>query len=288
MKYAYYPGCTLETTSDSYDISTRSCAGALKIGLSEMEEWNCCGATASSSVDELLSNTINARNLAIGEKMGCDIVVPCSACFKNLHSTRKNLLADEKLKIKVNTALKEDNLKFSGTGKVRHLLDICVNDVGLDTIKSLVKKPLKGLKTATYYGCQIVRPENEIDNAENPTIFENLIEALGSTTTNYTLKTKCCGASLIITKNDVALTLVKNLLQSAMDGDADCIVCACPLCQLNLDAYQSNVNKTFKLNFKLPILYFTQLMGVAFGIPLAKLGIGKEFVSAERLLTKYC
>lgn len=287
MEYAYYPGCTLETTSDSYDTSTRACSNALNITLEDMPDWNCCGATAIPSVDQLLSKTINARNIAIGEKMGRDIVVPCSACFKNLLSTRTQLTQDADAREKVNSALKEDGLKFNGTSKVRHLLDVYINDVGLDTIKAQVKKPLKGLNVATYYGCQIVRPENEFDNPESPTLFEKLIESLGATAVNYPLRTKCCGGSLIATKNEIALKLVKNLLKCAADNKADCIVCACPLCQLNLDAYQHNVNKTLKTGFNIPVLYFTQLMGVAFGIPTNRLGLGKEFVSATEILSKY-
>lgn len=284
MEYAYYPGCTLETTSKSYDVSTRACAEVLKIKLEEMRDWNCCGATATSSVNGLLYHTLNARNLAIAEKMGRDVCVPCSACFKNLNSTRKYLIDNSKAKENVNTALKEEELKFTGTAKARHLLDICVNDVGLKAIGSLAKKPLKGLKVATYYGCQIIRPQNEFDDPENPTLFEKLIEALGAEAVNYPLKTRCCGASLIITKNEVALKMVKNLLKCATDNKADCIVCNCPLCQLNLDAYQNSVNKTFGTNFRIPVLYFTQLMGVAFGIAKKKLGIGDEFVSATELL----
>lgn len=287
MEYAYYPGCTLETTSKSYDISARACARAMDLRLEEMRDWNCCGATATGSVNRLVYYTLNARNLAIAERMGRDVCVPCSACFKNLHSTRKALAESAKTKGKVNEALKEEGLQFEGTSKVRHLLDICINDVGLEKIASRVTKPLKGLRVATYYGCQIVRPQNEFDDPENPTLFEKLIESLGAEAVEYPLKTKCCGASLIITKNEIALKMVRNLLKCASENKADCIVCNCPLCQLNLDAYQGHVNKAYGTAFAMPVLYFTQLMGIAFGLGMKELDIGKEFVQATKLLSQY-
>lgn len=287
MEYAYYPGCTLETTSKSYDVSARACARALNIKLEEMRDWNCCGATATGSVNRLVYYTLNARNLAIAERMGRDVCVPCSACFKNLYSTRKLLVESAKAKGEVNEALKEEGLQFDGTSKVRHFLDICINDVGLEAIRSQVKKPLKGLRVATYYGCQIVRPQNEFDDPENPTLFEKLIEALGAEAVNYPLRTKCCGASLIITKNEIASKMIKNLLECASENKADCIVCNCPLCQLNLDAYQSSVNKAYGTNFSIPVLYFTQLMGISFGLKMNELNLGKEFVQAKRVLSKY-
>lgn len=287
MKYSYYPGCTLETSATSYEDSTKTCSMLLGIEFEEIPDWNCCGATANNSVDHIVANTLVARNIALAEPMKNDIVAPCSACFKNLHETNRYLKEDATIRDKINLALAEDDLKVNGILRIRHLLDVFVNDVGIEAIKAKVKKPLKDLKVATYYGCQIVRPENDFDSMENPTKFEELISALGATNVNFPLRLKCCGASLIITNNKVALELVKNILKCAVENGADCLVTACPLCQLNLDAYQKNVNREFGTNFQLPILYFTQLMGVAFEQPLDKLGIGKEFVGAASLLSRY-
>jgi heterodisulfide reductase subunit B len=276
----------LQATAVAYDISTCIVSKELGIELEELKDWNCCGATAYMSVKELLSFTISARNLALAEKTGHDIVAPCSACFTVLNKTNHYLAEFPKLKEKVDIALAEGGLSYHGGVKVRHLLDVYVNDVGYEKTKSKMKRDLAGLKVACYYGCQIVRPKNEFDDPEMPTSLDELMATLGATPVYYPLKAKCCGGSLMGTKEDLALQLVQQLLLCAQEGQADCIVTTCPLCQINLDAYQSTINRRFNTNYTLPVLVFPQLVGLTMQISPEELGIHKGIVSADKILEK--
>ncbi|MBM3125403.1 MAG: disulfide reductase [Chloroflexi bacterium] len=278
-EYAYYPGCSLEKMAVSYHLSAVETTGKLGIKLKELEDWSCCGATAYSGIDELLSHTLSARNLAIAEKTGLDFVAPCSACYKNMYFTAVHMRKDADLAEHINFALEEDNLHFSGNVTVRHLIEVYVNEVGLEEIKSKVTRPLEGVRVAPYYGCQIMRPRKDHEDVEQPQFFEELLAAIGAMPINYPLKMRCCGGSLIISSRTAALSMVRNLLQSAVDGQADVIATTCPMCQVNLECYQQQVNQEFGTNFSVPVLYFTQLIGLAFGITPKKLGMGKEFVA---------
>jgi heterodisulfide reductase subunit B len=254
------------------------------VELKELEDWNCCGATAYFHVDELLAYTLSARNLAMAEKEGLDLVAPCSACYKNSYFTNVYLKEDPDLADHINYALEEDNLQFSGSIEVRHLIEVFVDDVGLEEIKSAVTNPLDGLRVAPYYGCQIVRPRKDDEDVEQPEFFEGLLSGLGAHPIDYyPLKVQCCGGSLILTSRRAALSMVRNLLQSAADRDADVIATACPLCQVNLECYQKQVNQEFGIELSVPVMYFTQLVGLAMGIEPQKLGIGKELVSTAGL-----
>jgi heterodisulfide reductase subunit B len=279
-EYAYFPGCSLEKLAVSYHDSTMEASKKLGVTLKELDDWNCCGSTTYFHIDELLAYTLTARNLAIAEKTGLDVVAPCSACYKNMFFTAVHMKKDPDLTEHINFALEEDNLKFSGNINVRHLLEMFAQDIGPEEIKSKVTKPLEGLKVAPYYGCQILRPKKDHEEVENPRYFEDLLTAIGASPIEYTLKTRCCGGSLIISSRVAALSMVRNLLQSALDKGADVIATACPMCQVNLECYQQAVNQEFGTNYSVPILYFTQLLGLALGIPKKKLGIGKELVSA--------
>lgn len=287
MKYTYFPGCSLEGANKSFDMSAKIISKLLNIELEELEDWNCCGATSTSCANEILTYTLCARNIAIAEKKDCDVAIACSGCYKNLHTTNEFLRENPDIKEKINLALKEDNLTFKGKNKIKHLLDIVIKDVGLENVKKHIKVPLDGLKVATYYGCQTLRPLNDYGKYENPTHFEELIKTLGATPVHYPLKTVCCGATMILTHVDIALKLVKNLIQCAYDNGAEMIITPCPMCQLNLDAYQKRVNKMFNTNYSMPVVYFTQLMGVAYGQPLKKLGIGQEIIPAKKVLSRF-
>lgn len=287
MKYNYFPGCSLETTARSYDVSARMTTEKLGIELIELEDWNCCGATAYFHIDEILALTLCARNLAIAEKTGLDVVAPCSACYKNMLEANIHLKKDLELREHINLALKEDGVQFSGKGNVFHLVDIFLKDVGLENIRKRVVNPLTGLRVAPYYGCQILRPKMGRENIENPDFLEHLISTSGAEPIEYPLKTHCCGASLIISNNSVALKMVHNLLKCAVDHRADLIVTTCPLCQINLECYQKQVNRTYGTQFSVPVFYFTQLLGVAFGIPKKDLLIGSEMISPAPLLTRF-
>jgi heterodisulfide reductase subunit B len=285
--YTYYPGCSVETSSKGYEQSTQAVASRLGIRLVELEDWNCCGATAYMSVEELPSLAIAARNLALAEPHGRPLVTPCPACFITLKKTNSYLAESPKLKEQVNEALDEAELKYNGTVEVRHLLSVLTKDVGAQAIKAQVKRNLGGLKVACYYGCQIVRPGEEFDNAEMPTTMDTLLAELGAEPVYFPMKTKCCGASLIASTRDVALRLVKDILLCAQQYGAECVVTACPLCQLNLDAYQEQINQQYNLNFKIPVLFITQLIGIALGIPNENLGLRTNIVAPQSLFEKY-
>ncbi len=239
------------------------------------------------SVNEALSFSLSARNLCQAKKIGDTLVTACSACYTNLRKTETYLAEFPEIKSKVNTALAEAGLSYEGGIVTKHFLQTVVEDVGLDRIKSLVKHPLTGLRVAPYYGCQIARPYGIEDDADNPTMMDKLLVALGATPTYYPMKTVCCGGSLMGIRKDVALRLCRNLLLCAQQYDAQCIAVTCPLCQMNLDAFQSAINKTYGTNFNLPIVYFTQLMGVAFGLDSKGLGLNDCIVPATEVTAKY-
>jgi heterodisulfide reductase subunit B2 len=287
MRYAYYPGCSLEATGRPYEESVQAVAKTLGIELVELEDWNCCGATAYMSINEILSFSLSARNLCQAKKIGDTLVTACSACYTNLRKTETYLAEFPETKGKVDKALAEAGVHYDGGVATKHFLQTVVQDVGLDRITSLVKRPLSGLRVAPYYGCQIARPYGIEDNADNPTMMDKLITAIGATPTYYPLKTQCCGGSLMGIRKEVALRLCRNLLLCAQQYDAQCVLVTCPLCQMNLDAFQSSINKTYGTNFNLPILYFTQLMGVAFGLDSKGLGLNDCIVPATGVTAKY-
>ncbi len=274
--YSYFPGCSLKSMSTPYDISTRRVVERLDVKFEELEDWNCCGATSYMSVNELMSFAISARNLALAERVGNDLVTPCSACFAVLNKTEVYLKEHEELKVKVDKCLDAANMSYNGGVRVRHLLDIFVNDIGYEAIGSEIKKPLNGLKLAPYYGCQIVRPKNPFDHHESPMSLDELLRQLGADVVDYAYKVKCCGASLIASDERAALELVDKLLNCAIENEADAIVTTCPLCHMNLDAYQTRINRMFKKNYKIPILYFTQAVGLAIGFTIKEMAIDKS------------
>ncbi len=293
MKYSYYPGCSLERQASAYHQSTMAVARPLNIDLVELEDWNCCGAIEYIAVDLLPAYALISRNLALAANQNGggnhQIVAPCSACYLNLSKADKYMSDSPELAAKVNTALAAGGLSYTpGTIRTRHLLDVIVNDVGLDAIKERVTNALYNLRVAPYYGCVVVRPgfDHQFDDTEYPTSMDKLMRVLGATVIDFPLKSHCCGGHMTQISQDVALELIRRLLKNASDYDADVIVTLCPMCQLNLDAYQDSVNKQFGTDYHIPILYFTQLVGLAFGLPATELGIGKEFVDARPALAK--
>jgi heterodisulfide reductase subunit B len=284
MKFAYYPGCTLKTSAKEYDMSTREVFSSLGVELLEVEDWNCCGATSAYSVDYLLSLALPARNLAIAEKDRLDVLSPCPECYLRQWKTNKAIKGDEKLMEKVNKALDGTGLEVKGNIDVRHPIDVLVNDIGLDKLSERMVRPLKGLKIAPYYGCVIVKPprDQRFDSPEKPTTLDKIIETTGATCLFYDAKTKCCGGPLMLANQEVQLRLTYELLKKA-EG-ADCITTACPLCHMALDARQINVEEAYNEKIDIPTLYFTQLIGLALGIPPKRLGLDKNFVSTEKLL----
>jgi len=280
MEYIYYPGCSLEFSGKPYDMSLRAVFRALGIGLRELEDWNCCGATMYMSVDEALSMAVSARNLALAERAGFrDLIAPCSACYTVLVKTNRFLKESSDLQAKVDHLLGQVGMKYSLSVKVRHPLDVLVNDVGVDAIASAAKRSLEGVAFAPYYGCQIVRPERGFDDSEFPSAMDTLFQRLGGHAVYFPLKTRCCGGMLMTTFPDVCLQLVKDLLECAAENGAECITTTCPLCQVNMEAYQKKVNKRFGTGYQVPVMYFTQLLGYALGCSEKELGLDKNLVS---------
>lgn len=285
MKYAYYPGCSLEKTQRGYDESVREVFLALGQQLVEIDDWNCCGATIYMSVKETVSLAVSSRNLALAEKMGLDIIAPCSSCFTVLAKTNRILNQIPGMHKDVNEALAEGGLSYNGKTKVRHPVDILMNDVGIETILQHSKKSLNGLKVAPYYGCQIVRPEKGFDDRENPILLDRMFNKCGADVVYFPMKVRCCGGMLMTTFEDTALKLNMELLQSAHENGADVIVTTCPLCHFNLEAYQDKINEKYQTKFNIPILYFTQLLGIVLGLPEKKLGIDSSFIPMCKKIT---
>lgn len=283
MQYTYYPGCSLHSAHRGYDQSCRAIAEKLGCEFVELPDWNCCGATIYMSIKEITSLAIASRNLAIAEKYQRDIVAPCSACFTVLSKANRYLKNNGELREKVNSCLAEADLQYNGGVRVRHPLDVLINDMGLEIIAEYIEKPLTGLKIANYYGCQIVRPEKGFDDRENPTTMDELFESLGAENVYFPLKLRCCGGMLMTTYPEVALKLSREILESAIENEADCIVTTCPLCQMNLEAYQQKINRAFGTDYQIPVLYFTQALGVALGIDEKSLGMDKNFYQCEKL-----
>jgi heterodisulfide reductase subunit B len=283
MKYAYFPGCSLESTAKEYDLSARRVMRALGVELEELQDWNCCGASAAEIRGRLLALVLPARNLALAEAAvhngNHQLVASCSACFVNLRKVDEMAKTDAVPLDKINQVLNVEGLHYAGQIQVRHLLDVIANDVGAEAIAARAKRPPDGLRVAPYYGCQTVRPYSPFDAAYLPETMDTVLAALGVQVHPNPLKAACCGGTLSTTKRDVGLKLVSDLFR-AVEG-ADCIVTVCPLCQMNLESYQGQVSKQLGQSLDMPVLYLTQLMGLAFGLPEKDLGLKHNIVPLE-------
>jgi heterodisulfide reductase subunit B2 len=273
MKYQYYPGCSLEGTALEYNISTQALMKAVNAELLEIDDWTCCGASAAEATSHLLSLALPARNLALAEKMDGvnDILVPCSACYLNLKKVEQKIKKDADLLDKINDVLEEEKLSLHGKLRVRHLLDVVSKDIGPGKIKDRVKKSFVDFKIAPYYGCQCLRPYAVFDDPEKPKSMEPLIEAIGAKVYPWEMGGKCCGASHMNTKMEVGLELVHAILHGARG--ADVIVTVCPMCQMNLEAYQQKISKKYHEELSITILYLPQLLGLAMGLSEKDLGL---------------
>ncbi len=285
MTYAFFPGCSLAHTASAYADSIGGVAERLGLELAEIRDWNCCGATEYFAIEQLPAYALVARNLALVDGDLDQVVAPCSLCYLNLRKTQRALDEGETLRAQVDDALAAGGLSYQpGRLSVRHLLDVVVNDVGLGAIASAVVRPLYGLRIAPYYGCLTVRPGGGFDDPEQPASLDELLRALGAVVVDFPLKADCCGGHMTQISAQVAYSLLRRLLQNATDRGADLLVTACPMCQLNLDAYQGRVNRHFGTSYHLPVLFFTQAIGLALGLAPEALGIGKEIVPAGPVL----
>ena len=289
-KYLLYPGCSMESSGRAYRDSINAIVEALDLQLEEIEDWNCCGATEYLGLSLIPAYSLIARNLALAAKQKNGtrtLIAPCSACYLNLAKADYYMQERPVLGEKVNEALAAGGLEYKpGTLDVRHLIDILVYDVGLETIRSKVTRPLYGLRVAPYMGCMLPRPDyqHRWSDSEHPTELDDLLRALGAEVIDYPLTTECCGGHMPQISPETAFELLRRLVADADERGAYLMATVCPMCQLNIDAYQSEMNRYFGSDYQVPVLFFTQLMGLAFGKEPKALGIGLEIVSSRKAL----
>jgi heterodisulfide reductase subunit B2 len=284
MKIAYYPGCSLHSTGIEYDMSTRQVCSALGIELAEIKDWLCCGSSPAHQCDEIMSVALPAKNLALAKQTtgSSEVCAPCASCYSRLKIAQKKM-QDPKVKKDIEQVI---DTTCPDDIEVFHMLDLITEKVDDNLIRQKVSKPLKDIKVACYYGCLMTRPPKATgkDNFENPSDMDQLIEIIGAEAVDWNLKTFCCGASFALTQTDVVLDLTKQILQDALASDADVISVGCPLCHANLDMRQQQINEKFNTDFNIPIFYFTELMGLAFGIDPKLLGINKHITNVDDFL----
>ncbi len=286
MKVSYYPGCSLEGTAKPYDESTRKVLGALDVVTEEIPEWSCCGSSPALKMDRLLSVSLAAHNLAQAETQDVDdIVIPCPFCFRRLLSAQEEIKEDESVKERVEKAIEK---QLSGDMAIHNLLGFLRHTIGLDAIKEKVKKPLTGLKVAPYYGCYLVKPNGitHFDNPENPVSMDEILQALGAEVIDWDFKTECCGAGLSVSKTGTVCNLSGRIIREADYKKVDAIVVACQLCQANLDMRQDEIGKADRRKYAVPVIYFTQLLGLAFGLDAGEMELRHHLVNPMPVLTQ--
>jgi heterodisulfide reductase subunit B len=285
MKYSYYPGCSLHTTAKEFDISTRVVMRSLGIELEELKDWSCCGGSVAAGISHDVGMALAGRNVALAQKQNLDLLASCSGCY-NKSARAAKALKDPTEKDKIMAIMSEMGISVSDYNiRVRNVVDVLVNDVD---IASRVKKPLTGLKVACYYGCLLTRPQDITgwDSPVFPMSMDKLAQTCGAEVVDFRSKTKCCGGPILVSQQEVAFELTKKLLDEAKSLGADCIVLACPLCDTNLELRQSDIEKKYNVSYNLPILYITEIIGLALGIKPGKLGMNKHIVSPKPVLAK--
>ena len=282
-RYSYYPGCSLHASASEYDLSTKAVFAALEIGLDEVPDWICCGATPAHNVDELLSLSLSAKNLELARQVPGDMAVACASCFSRLKFAQHILSENETKRKLVEKAI---DAPVPLDSSVKHLLEIFARDIGLEKLATVTRKPLAGLKVACYYGCLLTRPTDvpNLDCTEAPTIMESVIEAVGAETVAWTHRLECCGANFTLSRPPVVQQLSNAVLDSAKAAGADCIMVACPLCHGNLDIRQKEIEGVYDCSYAMPVFYLTQLVGLALGVPAGDLGLDALIVSPQKLL----
>ncbi len=287
MSYAFFPGCSMEGTARDYQLSTLAVAEVLGLELPVIPDWICCGSTAAHCTDPLLAAALPAKSLRAASQMPSrggptQVAVGCAACFSRLKIANLEIAAKPGLRRQVADAIGGD---YDGAVPVVHLLEILARDIGPKAIAAKVRRRLDGLKVVCYYGCLLSRPpEVAFDDVENPTLMDQLMAAVGAEALDWPHKTECCGASCSITEPAIVQELGQRILDMAKAAGADCIVTACPLCQLNLDLRQKDVESRYGQRFALPVFYFTQLLGLALGCSFGELGLGSLVVDPRGLL----
>lgn len=275
MKVSYYPGCALHGTALEYDESTQAVSRMLDVELCELPDWNCCGASSAHATDESLATKLVVRNLEIAQEQGMDVVIPCAACYSRFKAAEKEAIAGGGTRAR--------NQPF----RILNLLEFIITSGLTEKIQAMRKRPLAGLKVVCYYGCLLVRPPRVTGakNYENPEEMDRLMKLLGAESIPWSYKTDCCGGSLVLTRTDIVRSLTQKLFDKAVEAGAEAIVVACPLCQANLDSRQEEVSRETGKQYELPILYFTELIGLAIDHRDAGKWFKRHFVSPKKLLT---
>lgn len=285
MDIAYYPGCTLQASAALYDLQTRKVFEALGIGLKEIEDWNCCGATSAGKINDFLAVAMPARNLGIAESTGLsEMVIPCSACYSRTLVAQQHLENDPDLKAEINEELSE---KVRGTIKVSSILEVLLTTVDSGVLAEKVSRELVGLEPVCYYGCILTRFPIDVavpDNVENPQGMETILQALGVNALDWNYKTDCCGASASVNDREAATKLMAKIMKDAVARDANCFVVTCPMCQLNMDAFQDEFCKEHGIEERLPVYFLTELIGLSMGMDIETLQIDRHFVESTKLL----
>jgi heterodisulfide reductase subunit B len=281
MSYTFYPGCSLGATAKDFYISTTSMAERLGLELAELEDWICCGSTAAHNSDPLLADALPAQNLLAAR--GQTVAVACASCYSRLKMANHNIAGDAGVRARVAEVVGAD---YDGLTPVKHLLEIVSQDLEPKDLAARISRPLKGLKVACYYGCLLSRPPEvtQFDDAENPTLMDKLLQTAGATPVDWPHKTECCGAGFSITDPDMVVDLTEKILSLAQAAGVDCIATACPLCQLNLDMRQKDVEAKYGRRYGLPVFYFTQLMGLAVGCSAKEVALERLIVDPRPLL----
>ncbi|MCK4364783.1 MAG: CoB--CoM heterodisulfide reductase iron-sulfur subunit B family protein [Thermoplasmatales archaeon] len=284
MKYALYPGCVMPTEQYAYEMSIREVMPKLDVELVDLKGFSCCGEPIKS-VNQMLTLTLSARNLAIAEKEGLDIFAPCPICHLALSECKRILDADPAMNERVNKFLEDEGLKYSGTSDIVSTIDLIHDKIGIEKIKKLVKKPLKDLKVATHNGCHLIRP-SEIgrpDDSENPQKMDKILKAVGANPLDYPEKLDCCGGLLTANLPEAALTKTGQKLKGVQDQGFDAFIDTCPWCHRQYDSKQTKAGETVAAKLDVPVLYLTQILGLSFGISKDKLGLDLNLSPVEKL-----
>ncbi len=286
MKFAYYPGCVAKSSAPELYNSTALVAEKLGIELVELTAASCCGAGVVNEGDPFLDIILNARTFAMAENLGLDILTICSTCQGVMRQVKWQLDNDPSLLARTNEALTKINMQYAGKVKIKHLLWTLIEDYGLSKLEQQIIKPLKGLKVAPFYGCYLLRPAEalQFESHEKPTSLEQIIKILGAEPVSYEGETKCCGFPILFVQRETAFEMAGNYLSNAQQNGADFMVTPCPLCHISLDTYQEKASKKIKSSIELPVMHFSQLIGLAMGVEPEKLGFSKHMVSMAKVL----
>jgi heterodisulfide reductase subunit B2 len=289
-EYAFYPGCSsqLRGSASNYLVSVNSMCKTLDIRLTEIPDWNCCGASVSyAGSGEVARHAMNARNFALAEKHlpGQEMVATCAACWLNARETQHQLAEDHVLMRDTLAALKEAGLEYKAETGVKHMVEVMIEDFGYEELARHVVKPLEGLKFAGYVGCQTNRPFGIAgESFENPVYLDRMVETVGAESIpEYDQKVTCCGGALAFSEPEKSQKLIRDIVESAYDHGADMIVTPCPLCQANVEIYQDEINRKQGTKLAMPVVYYSQLMTVAYGGSAKDAGLDGQVIKAPKL-----